>query len=71
MAEAPTDRHHVEPGCDQRRRMRMTEGVEHDRGELAVADDVAPVAAELVGRIGRAIRERENEIRGTWPAEPQ
>jgi hypothetical protein len=49
----------------------MTQGMKHDPWQLPVADYISPIPRELIGRIGRAVQEGENQIIGTRPAGAQ
>ena len=49
----------------------MSQRMKRNPWQLFVADDISPISAQLVGRIGRTIGQREYEIVGAELAEPK
>src|ERR1700676_5600716 len=72
MPESAAYRHHVEPGRDQCRGVRMSERMESDARQLPRGHHEPPIPAKLIRRVGRALcRGAEHKIIVTEPAEPE
>jgi hypothetical protein len=50
---------------------RLAQRVEHDLRQLPITDNIRPIPRELVGRVWRAVREREDETEGIRPPQPE
>ena len=62
MDQPAADGYDIKPGGDQRRGVRVAQGMKVGRRQLAIPYGMAPIARELVGRVWRAIRYRRGAL---------